>query len=50
MQQSTLKAFSLADDSRLIVTIDEKNGCIKTNSISYFDEEGLENFEYVPVK
>lgn len=39
----------MGDDSRLIVTIDEKNGCIKTNSISYFDEEGAENFEYVPV-
>jgi hypothetical protein len=50
MQQSVLKSFSMGDDSRLIVTIDEKNGCIKTNSISYFDEEGLENFEYIPVK
>ena len=38
------------DDSRLVVTIDERNGCIKTNSISYFDEDGAENFEYVPVK
>lgn len=32
-----------------MVTIDEKNGCIKTNSISYFDEEGTERFEYQPV-
>ena len=40
----------MGDDSRLVVTIDEKNGCIKTNSISYFDEDGQENFEYVPVK
>lgn len=39
----------MADDSRLVVTIDEKNGCIKTNSISFFDEDGAENFEYVPV-
>ena len=45
-----LKTFSMQDDSRLVVTIDERNGCIKTNSISYFDEDGAENFEYVPVK
>jgi len=45
-QQQVLKAFNLADDSRLLVTIDEKNGCVKTNSISYFDEEGMERFEY----
>ena len=50
LQQQTLKTFSMGDDSRLVVTIDEKNGCTKTNSISYFDEDGQENFEYVPVK
>ena len=49
MQQQALKTFSMSDDSRLIVTIDEKNGCIKTNSISYFDDEGTERFEYHPV-
>lgn len=49
-QQTVLKTFSMGDDSRLVVTIDEKNGCTKTNSISYFDDEGVENFEYVQVK
>ena len=39
----------MGDDSRLIVTIDEKNGCIKTNSISYFDDDGTEKFEYEQV-
>lgn len=48
-QQQALKVFSMGDESRLIVTIDEKNGCIKTNSISYFDEDGAERFEYQPV-
>ena len=48
-QQQALKTFSMGDDSRLVVTIDEKNGCTKTNSIAFFDEDGTENFEYVPV-
>jgi hypothetical protein len=37
-QQQELKNFSMSDNSRLVVTIDEKNGCEKTNSITYFDE------------
>ena len=37
-QQQELKNFSMNDNSRLVVTIDEKNGCEKTNSITYFDE------------
>ena len=40
----------MGDDSRLIVTIDEKNGCVKTNSIAYFDTDGTEKFEYEQVQ
>ena len=49
-QQQELKNFSLSDSSRLLVTIDEKNGCERVNSISYFDDEGAVQFEYTHVK
>lgn len=49
-QQHELKTFSLGDSSRLLVTIDEKNGCEKVNSISYYDDEGAVHFDYTHVK
>ena len=49
-QQAALKAFSMSDSSRLLVSIDEKNGCERTCSISFFDEEGEQRYEYEQVK
>ena len=49
-QQQELKAFSMGDSSRLMVTIDEKNGCERTTSLTYFDEDGAEQVEYQQVR
>ena len=49
-QAKTLKEFTLADNSRLIVSIDEKNGCFKTESLSYIDTDGEEKLDYECVK
>ena len=49
-QAAALKAFNLADNSRLVISIDEKNGCFKTESLSYIDTDGEEKLDYEHVK
>ena len=49
-QAIALKSFNLADNSRLVISIDEKNGCYKTESLSYIDTDGEEKLDYEHVK
>ena len=49
-QATALKQFNLADNSRLVVAIDEKNGCFKTESLSYIDTDGDEKLDFEQVR
>ena len=49
-QAAALKSFNLADNSRLVISIDERNGCFRTESLSYIDTDGEEKLDYEHVK
>ena len=44
--QRKIDDFDMNDNSLLKVSIDEKEGCLKTEILKYFDEEGTEQYEY----
>ena len=46
LERQAIKCFNMNDLSRLLLSIDEKNGCHRTESIEYITEEGETLVDY----